>query len=73
MEVVRKDFHSGWIKAMAGEVVLGPFVCPSSGISPPHFSTLLMAQEAESYRLHHLWLPFGFGLCEALAEDQKAG
>lgn len=34
VEVVRKDFHSGWIKEMAGEVVLGPFIRPSSGISP---------------------------------------
>lgn len=32
VEVVRKDFHSGWIKEMAGEVVLGPFIGPSNGI-----------------------------------------
>lgn len=34
---------------------------PSSGDSlhTPHFF-FVMAQEADAYRLHHFWLPFGF-------------
>lgn len=67
VEVVRKDFHSGWIKEMAGEVVLGPFIRPAAEFPLAYGPAGWFIQTASA--LASLWVwPRA-----ASAEDQKAG
>lgn len=54
---------SFWVcfQALTGWVVLGPSILPVEFLlHTAHFFFFLIAQEADPYRLHLLWLPFGF-------------
>lgn len=60
VEVVRKDFHSGWIKEMAGEVVLGPFIRPAAEFPLAYGPAGWFIQTASALASLWVWPRSGF-------------
>lgn len=76
VKVARNDFDC-WYISKSWQAVkcwdLPPAPPVEFLLHVPPFFALLRAQEADPYRLHHFWLPLGFGSWETPAENPKSG